>query len=241
MENRGESSSSRKSVPTDKNPNLLQRAGKHVQVKIMGGIFELLPILITVIVILFIVNYADAFIRPLPLVKDRAWDFPGIGIIVCSVTFYIVGLFVSNRFGKNAMDFFKDDVLTRIPVVKGVFGVTLQATSAITAQYNFSRVVFLEWPREGMIAMGFVTARIEAPNREHSLAMVYIPTIPNPTSGNMAVVIEDDLMETDLTVEGAMKLIFSGGIVPPDTISFARLPGEPRKPGDFIGSFHSDR
>jgi uncharacterized membrane protein len=101
--------------------------------------------------------------------------------------------------------------------------------------------VFLEWPREGMIALGFVTARVVKPNSDLSLAIVYIPTVPNPTSGNMAVVSEDELFETDLTVEDAMRLVFSGGIVPPDSISLGRIPIEYRVDSELIGRFDTDR
>jgi uncharacterized membrane protein len=114
-------------------------------------------------------------------------------------------------------------------------------TTVMTSQFNFSRVVFIEWPREGMIALGFVTARVVKPDSEESLAIVYIPTVPNPTSGNMALVSEDDLFETDLTVEDAMKLVFSGGIVPPDAISLGRMPIEYRVDSDLIGRFETDR
>jgi uncharacterized membrane protein len=212
----------------------------HIQGRTLAGLFELLPMLVTAFVIYFIIAKADEFIRPLMFVKDRPWDFQGIGIISTIIVFYLIGLLVSREFGKRLMGWMSE-VLRRIPVAKGVYGVTLQATSALTAQYNFSRVVFLEWPRDGMIAMGFVTARVQAPGREESLAIVYIPTVPNPTSGNMAMVVEDDLFETDLSVEDAMKLIFSGGIVPPDEISLARLSREYKSDSDFIGRFETDR
>jgi uncharacterized membrane protein len=212
----------------------------HIQGRTLAGLFELLPMLVTAFVIYFIIAKADEFIRPLMFVKDRPWDFQGIGIISTIIVFYLVGLLISMEFGRRLMGWMSE-VLRRIPVAKGVYGVTLQATSALTAQYNFSRVVFLEWPRDGMIAMGFVTARVQAPGREESLAIVYIPTVPNPTSGNMAMVVEDDLFETDLSVEDAMKLIFSGGIVPPDEISLARLSREYKSDSDFIGRFETDR
>ena len=228
----------------DDGPNPFQRGMNHIQGRTVAGLFELLPILVTAFVIYFIIAKADALIRPmvrdLPLVYDRHLDFPGIGIILTIVVFYLIGLLISIGFGRRVMGWMSE-VLRRIPVVKGVYGVTLQATSALTAQYNFSRVVFLEWPRTGMIAMGFVTARVQAPGREESLAVVYIPTVPNPTSGNMALVVEDDLFETDLSVEGAMKLIFSGGIVPPDEVSLARLSREYKSDSDFIGRFETDR
>ena len=221
-------------------PNPFQRVMNHIQGRTVAGLFELLPMLVTAFIMYFIIAKADEFIRPLMFVKDRPWDFQGIGIISTIIVFYLVGLLISMEFGRRLMGWMSE-VLRRIPVAKGVYGVTLQATSALTAQYNFSRVVFLEWPRDGMIAMGFVTARVQAPGREESLALVYIPTVPNPTSGNMAMVVEDDLFETDLSVEDAMKLIFSGGIVPPDEISLARLSREYKSDSDFIGRFETDR
>ena len=228
----------------EKEPNPFQRVMNHFQGRTVAGLFQLLPMLVTALVIYFIIAKADEFIRPmvqdLPPVYGRNLDFPGIGIILMIIVFYLIGLLVSIGFGRRLMGWMSE-VLRRIPVVKGVYGVTLQATSALTAQYNFSRVVFLEWPRDGMIAMGFVTARVQAPGREETLAIVYIPTVPNPTSGNMALVVEDDLFETDLTVEDAMKLIFSGGIVPPDEVSLARLAREYKSDSDFIGRFKTDR
>ena len=228
----------------EKGPNPFQRVMNHIQGRTVAGLFELLPMLVTAFVMYFIIAKADEFIRPLvhdlPPVYDRTLDFPGIGIITVIVVFYLIGLLVSIGFGRRLMGWLSE-VLRRIPVAKGIYEVTLQATSALTAQYNFSRVVFLEWPREGMIAMGFVTARVQAPGREESLAIVYIPTVPNPTSGNMVLVVEDDLFETDLSVEDAMKLIFSGGIVPPDEISLARLSREYKSDSDFIGRFETDR
>ena len=83
------------------------------------------------------------------------------------------------------------------------------------------------------MSLGFVTGQAfrdsgNAANTDgeeaQSLAVVYLPTAPNPTAGNLAVIVEDDLIETDITVEDAMKLVFSGGIVLPESIAMARVP-----------------
>lgn len=232
-------------------PNPLQRVGRHFQGKMANGLLEVLPVLITVIVIVYIVNFIDGMMQPvINFLVERGLDFPymeealslpGIGIVVGIIAFYAIGLFISMKPGKRATSFLVRS-FGRIPVVKGIFGVTQQITSVITSDFGFSRVVFIEWPREGMIAMGFVTARVQASRGHKSLVMVYIPTIPNPTSGNMALVVEDDVMETDLSVEDAMKLIFSGGVVPPDDLSIARMPGEEKRTDlDFLGRFYTDR
>ena len=139
--------------------------------------------------------------------------------------FYLAGLVLATGIGRKVMEF-KDAAMRVIPIARTIFGVTQQATTVLTPQYNFSRVVFLEWPREGMAAMGFVTGRVFSSDNDRSLVLVYVPTVPNPTSGNMALVNEDDVMETDLTVQDAMKLVFSDGIVLPKTVALARVPRE---------------
>lgn len=205
----------------EKQPNLFKRVESHLQGRTIDGLMELVPTILTVVVVVFIVGWADDFIRP--FLGDRPWNFPGVGIIIAVVVFYLTGLLIKTSAGRGLM-IVKDRVLRIIPVVRSVFGVAEQITSSLSTQYNFSRVVFLEWPREGMLAMGFVTGR--AVSADRSIVMVYIPTVPNPTSGNLAFVDEDHVMETDMDVEKAMKVVFSGGIVLPDAISLARVPVE---------------
>ena len=220
-------------------PNILKRAEGHIQNKTLAGLLDLVPAIVTLLVVLFLVERADSLIRPLPFVSGRPWDFPGIGLIVAVVLFYLVGLVVSTSIGLQ-MSGWKDKLIGSIPVIKNIFGVTRQVMTSFNSQYTFSRVVFLEWPREGMIAMGFVTGRAYSVRTKDSMAIVYIPTIPNPTSGNMALVLEDDLIETDLAVDDAMKLVFSGGILLPEVMSFARVPREKSEELELIGQFETD-
>lgn len=223
----------------ESSPGVLRRIERHIQAKTMSGLFELVPLIVSAVVLVVIVGYADGAVRGLPFVDGEPWDFWGVGLIVFAVIFYLVGLLISTRFGRASMDS-KDTVLNYIPVVRTVFGVTRQAMASLTSQYVFTRVVFVEWPREGLVAMGFVTGRAFSPRTNESIVVVYIPTVPNPTSGNMALVPEDDVIETDLTVEDAMKLVFSGGIVLPEAVSLARMPVE-REEFGLIGRFETAR
>ncbi len=218
---------------TEKKSNLFKRAEGHMQGRTIDGLMELVPFILTIVVVGFIVGWADGAIRP--VLPDGPWDFPGVGIIISAIIFYLTGLLIKTSAGRGLM-IVKDRALRIIPVVRSIFGVAEQITSSLSTQYNFSRVVFLEWPREGMLAMGFVTGR--AVSSDRSIVMVYIPTVPNPTSGNLAFVDEDDVMETDMDVEKAMKVVFSGGIVLPDAISLARVPIE-KSPEDIgiVGQF----
>ena len=223
----------------EERPSVFRRIEGHVQGRILAGLLDLVPFLVTVVVVVFLVKKVDGLIRPLPFIEGEPWDFPGIGLIVCAVLLYFVGLVISTT-GGSALSLWRDRIIGSIPVVKIMFGVTRQVMSTVTSQYSFSRVVFLEWPREGMVAMGFVTGRAYSARTKDSMAVVYIPTIPNPTSGNMALVMEDDLVETDLGVDEAMKLVFSGGIVLPEALSLARV--ERSRPEEFelIGRFTSE-
>ncbi len=210
---------------------MFSRVKIHFQSKIVDGLIEIAPMLITLIVVFFLIGYADGFVRPFvdrfhfSFIGDRSLYFPGIGVVVGIIVSYIIGLFISSRAGAKCMRGL-DVVILRIPFVKSVFGVSRQIMSSMTNQYNFSRVVFIEWPRENMVAMGFVTGRAYSERTGESLAVVYVPTVPNPTSGNMALVLEDHIIETDMSVEDAMKLVFSGGISLPDDFTLARMPFE---------------
>ena len=221
-----------------KEVGIFGKVERHIQSTTLAGLLELVPLIVTIIVLVFIIGYADNALRSLGVVEGRPWDFPGIGLIVSAVVFYLVGLLVKTPPGRKLMDL-KSSVLGVVPIVKTVYGVTLQAASALTAEYKFTRVVFVEWPKDGMVAMGFVTGRAYSRATGYSMAVVYIPTVPNPTSGNMALVNEDDVVETDITVEDAMKLVFSGGIVLPESISLARVPRE-REEFELIGRFDTE-
>ena len=232
------SANSTPETDTESRPNVLRRIEGHIQSRTLAGLLDLVPLLVTLLVVIFLVENADGLIRPLPFVAGQAWDFPGIGVIVCVILFYLFGAIISTRYGMKLSQG-KDWLLNHIPVIRNIFGVTQQVMTSFTSQYTFSRVVFLEWPREGMIAMGFVTGRAYSERTKDTMAIVYIPTIPNPTSGNLALVMEDDLVETDLNVDDAMKLVFSGGIVLPETLSFARVPRERPEQLELIGKFDS--
>lgn len=216
---------------------------RHIQGKTVGGLMELFPLLVTILVVAVIIGYADSFVHP--LIKYVPWEIPlvgtltftGVGLIILAVLFYLTGLAVSSRAGRRSFDL-TGKVLNGTPVVGSIYGLTQTVAAVMSSQYRFSRVVFIEWPRDGMIALGFVTGRAVSQINGESLVIVYVPTVPNPTSGNMAIMVEDDVFETDLTVEDAMKMVFSGGIVIPESIAFARMPRE-KDLNEFVGRFDS--
>ena len=211
---------------TQDSPSVFKRAERHLWRRIISGFLVLVPLLVTYLVLRLVFNYVDGFFRP--MVSGTILDFPGIGVAFTLVLFYAVGALVSGEAGRRAIDW-QNAVLTRIPVVRSIYGVARQATDALSSPmgHNFSRVVFVEWPRPGTMAMGFVTGHCHSPDGTgETLVAVYIPTVPNPTSGMLTFVSPEELTEPDITIEEAMKAVFSGGIVLPSAMSPAPR-GEP--------------
>ena len=190
----------------------LRRLEHHVGRRVLSGFVVLVPLLITLLFLNLVFASVDGLFHP--LIEGTPLNFPGFGVAVTVVLLYIIGAFFSGR----RLQSWQDAVLTRIPVVRGIYGVARQATEALSSPTGrrFSRVVFLEWPRPGVRAMGFVTGHMHPTTDDGSTMVgVFIPTVPNPTSGNLAWVREEEVIETDFSVEEAMKTIFSGGIVAP--------------------------
>ena len=200
-----------------------QRGERHFWRRIAAGFFVLVPLLATFLIIRFVFGYVDGIYFGLlgTRVEGTPLGYPGVGVAFAIALLYIIGLLVSAEAGRRAVSW-QNAVLSRIPVVKSIYGVARQATDSLISPtgHQFSRVVFIEWPREGFLAMGFITGHCPSPAQDgNDLLVVYIPTVPNPTSGNLAFVTEDKVVETKLTVEEAMKIVFSGGMVLPEQMT----------------------
>ena len=218
-----------------------QRVEGHVFGRVGSGLLVLIPLLITLVVMNFLfVGFASMFRPIIDLIKESPYvERLPIPVVWLTFTFalllslYVFGALVASRAGRRRVVAWQGIVLSRIPIVKTIYSVAHQATEALSSPlgHEFSRVVFLEWPRPGMRALGFVTGHSHALGDDgRSLVVVYIPTVPNPTSGNLAFVAEDEVIETDLSIEDAMKVVFSGGIVLPDLLRAKYISSPPRPP-----------
>ena len=200
-----------------------QRGERHFWRRIAAGCFVLVPLLATFLIIRFVFGYIDGIFRGdsgllTRWIEGTPLDFPGVGVAFTIAMLYVIGLLVAAEAGRRAVSW-QNTVLSKIPVVKSIYGVARQATDSLVSPtgHQFSRVVFIEWPRQGFLAMGFITGHCPSPIKDgQDLLVVYIPTVPNPTSGNLAFVTEDKVVGTKLTVEEAMKIVFSGGMVLPE-------------------------
>jgi uncharacterized membrane protein len=121
-------------------------------------------------------------------------------------------------------------ILARMPVIRTVYGAFKQILETVLAQQSqaFREAVLVEYPRRGIWAIAFITGRTEGEVQnitEEDVTNIFLPTTPNPTSGFLLFVPRKELVPLSMTVEEAIKMVISGGIItPPD-----RRPEEERK------------
>jgi len=203
---------------------VLNKVESHILSRILAGFIILIPLLVTILILLFLFFSIDDIFRGdrgfiSPFINGTKLDFPGIGVLISIISFYLVGLIVGGRLGRRISSLEKTTLMW-IPFIGTIYGLMRQITETLSAPVTnrFNRVVFIEWPRSGYMALGFVTGQFFDQENNSDILIVYVPTVPNPTSGNLAFVPQKDVVETELKVEEAMKLVFSGGIVIPENL-----------------------
>jgi uncharacterized membrane protein len=189
---------------------------KHLKGTFIAGLFVVIPIGITIFILKFLFNFADGILGSYlddlsSLIIHHELHVPGLGMITGAVVIYLAGLLATNVLGNQVLKL-GDELLSRIPLVKSIYSSSKQLTKVFReGKTSYRRAVFVEWPRSGVKAVGFVTAEVER-NGER-LVVVYVPTMPNPTSGFALFFREEDVFDSGMTVEEAVKFVVSGGAV----------------------------
>ncbi len=197
---------------------ILRSIGGHFRGKIISGLLILLPLAATYLIIKFVFDLIDP---PLVQIIDEITGrhIPGVGIVSFVIVLYLVGIVGSYVIGRRLIAF-GHSMANLIPIVRPIYRTAKQTVDALGSsniEKHYSRVVFLDFPRRGVKSIGFATSTFTAPDGD-TLVAVYIPTTPIPTSGYLALVPESDVVSTNLTVDEAMKIVISGGVLTPDEI-----------------------
>jgi uncharacterized membrane protein len=215
--------------------SLFGRVRRNLRTKLITGIITLIPLGITFLVLRFLFNSIEDITRPilsrilayffadLSLWRMSGYLVPVAGIIITAVIVYTVGALASNLIGKRVIKF-GERILGRIPLVRDIYTASRQITDALTAsgKMQFKRVVLIEFPRPGIMVIGFVTSVMNNGADGRKFLSVFVPTTPNPTSGFLELVPEEETTDTTLTVEEALKMVISGGILSPDKADFIK-------------------
>lgn len=182
------------------------------------GIVTFIPIYVTILFILKIVSFFDEImIHVLGFfnlsVSSTLSKYPGIGILFSLLFFIILGFF-SKRFLGRKIILYIEKVFLLFPIARQLYlALKKLAESIIDNNKNqFKRVVIVPFPHENVRAIGFITGRAPDGEAGKKQSYVYVPTAINPTSGFMIVVKDEDIINSDLTVDEAFALILSGGM-----------------------------
>jgi uncharacterized membrane protein len=196
--------------------------GKWLQRTFIAGIIVVVPIGVTVWILIWIFNSVDNVLRPL-ILKIFGINIPGIGFGVTIILIFVIGAIMSNMIGKRLVRF-GEKMLGRIPVAKHLY-VAIKEVFQGFSDYGstpFLQVVLVEFPAKGMRTIGFVTNE-ETDSSNRRVITVFIPTAPNPTTGFVEILREEDVIRTTIPIDEALKMVVSGGRMSPKDLKDAML------------------
>ena len=177
------------------------------------GILVLVPMGVTVYVLKGLLGWIDNILGDLPgyVIGLR---FPGLGIITLVLFILAVGIISTNYFGNRIVRSW-DDLMQKVPLVRGVYSTVKQVMETFSVKHNFHGVALVEYPRKGCYSIGFVTGDVrgESMGLTGTYETVFVPTTPNPTAGFLLLLPEAEVCHLDMSVEQGMKFIISLGLV----------------------------
>lgn len=155
---------------------------------------------------------------------------PGLGVVALILLVFAAGIFATNFLGRKILSLW-EAFLKRVPLIRNVYSLVKSIVDTLSLQgqaaEQFNRVVLVEFPRKGQYSLAFVTgvSRGEVQSvTKQKLFNVYVPTTPNPTSGYLLMVPEEEMVPLSMGVEEGMKLIISGGFYVPSAEGEAAPP-----------------
>jgi uncharacterized membrane protein len=151
------------------------------------------------------------------LIKLFGKEIPGLGFLVTLLLLLFLGFMATNVLGQRILEWTERQLL-RIPLVATIYAGVKQVIDSFKSfnnMANFKRVVYVEYPSPGCKLIGFVTGQYFDHRLQTEMVSVVIPTAPNPMTGLVIVVEAAHVIESELNLEEAMKLIVSAGLVSP--------------------------
>lgn len=187
------------------------------------GSVVIIPLALTYWFFSAFLNAIDGILSPV-YEKILGRPVPGLGFISMVLLVLIVGFLSRNLVARVLFSWF-EKLLGSVPFVRGVYSAIKDLIGAFTVGgkgKTFRQVVLVEYPRNGLYTIAFVTNEMQfsyADKRTIQFVNVYIPNPPNPTSGVLILVPTKDAVVLDLTIEQGLKLVLSGGIVTPEVLA----------------------
>ena len=198
--------------------------GQRMRAYFFAGILVIAPISITFYLAWLFIGFIDGKVTPLLPVKYNPETYlpfalPGLGMVILVIFLMMIGAVTAGFMGR-LWTRFSERMLTRMPVIRNIYSAVKQILETVLADHSkaFREAVLVEYPRRGIWAIAFITGRTEGEVQnvtEEECTNIFLPTTPNPTSGFLLFVPKKDLIPLSMTVEEAIKMVISGGIITP--------------------------
>ncbi|MBK5252685.1 MAG: DUF502 domain-containing protein [Peptostreptococcaceae bacterium] len=188
----------------------------------LAGLGAVLPITITLYILykLFIIIdgiFADAVTQVL------GYRVVGIGFLITVALVFAMGLIAKAYLGQKLINI-TDRIFNKIPIAQTIYGTVREISNSLLLKdkITFKKPVMVDYPRPGVHAIGFITNE-RSISKDGTMLPVFIPTTPNPTSGFLLFYKRDEIQNLDMTVDEAIKIIISVGVVIPDNVKKNKL------------------
>jgi uncharacterized membrane protein len=189
-----------------------KQVGKKLRAQFITGILIVVPIVAAILILRWLFFTIDNMLQPVAE-SLLGYTIPGLGLVIIVVLIYLAGLVATNVIGRRLIRY-GESLLARVPLFRYLYTGIKQILQsfATTREGGFLQVVLVEFPKKGMRAIGFVTSESRVESGE-KLLNVFIPTSPNPTSGYLEIVRENDIIKTNISIDDALKMVLSVGKV----------------------------
>ena len=220
-----------------KRPGLIAR----LRSSFLTGLVVIAPVAMTMWLLWTTMGWIDSVV--LPLVPDQIQpekyigiNLRGVGLIIFLIFTVLVGWIAKGLIGRSLISF-AESFVQRMPVVRSVYSGVKQIAETVFAQSerSFEKACLIQYPRKGIWAIGFISTEAKGEvareaETDDTLISVFVPTTPNPTSGFLLFFPKSDIIELDMSVEDAAKLVISAGLVYPGDKDPHQLPSVIKHP-----------
>jgi uncharacterized membrane protein len=215
-------------TPFDEDPRPPRKHGlfSSLRASFLTGLVVIAPVALTIWLMWSFIGWVDGVVLPFVPYDFNPETYIGInlrgvGVIIFLVFTIIVGWIAKGLIGRSLIDY-AESLVERMPVVRTIYSAVKQIAETVFAQSerSFEKACLIEYPRKGIWAIGFIstTAKGEISTRaggDGEMMSIFLPTTPNPTSGFLLFLPKEDVIELDMSVEEAAKLVISAGLVYP--------------------------
>jgi uncharacterized membrane protein len=194
----------------------------------LTGFIVCAPLAITAYIAWSFIGWVDSWVKPYIPYRynpDNYLPFPvpGFGLIVALVLITLIGFLTANFIGRTIIHY-GESLLSRMPFVRSIYSALKQIFETVLSHKSdmFSKVGIVEYPRKGVWSIVFVASEKDTEineklnSRDDPMIAVFMPCTPNPTTGFLMYVRRSEIVELDMTIEEAAKLVISAGLVVPE-------------------------